>query len=205
MNKHLPSKSNINLVLQSIYFESEIDDEYNGYNLIITISSENISIRELGSFLFIIDRFYGRLVDPNFKSYALTERSHLKISSITSGSAVITINDILQYIDREKTIWLLLLIQFCGSALKAGSEALVKVAKSYNEYEQGRLTRYIRKSLREDLAQDEVLKNLDEKSRNKLAELLEKRYSAEKKYLTSASKFARKKLKSVELKKKKLN
>lgn len=202
MSQLLPSRNNINSVLQSIYFENELDSE-SIYDIVITIDNEDISFRELGSFLFIVDRFYGRLIDKKFNSYALTEREHLKISSITSGSAIININNILEYLNQEKAITLLLLIKFTGSVIKAGSEALVKVSKAYNEYEKGRLTRYIRKTLKEDLAQDELLKNLDDKSRNKLTEILEKRYSAERKYLTSASKFSRKKLKNVELKRRK--
>lgn len=202
MDRSLTIPKTIIASLQASYFE-EFDNENGTYDLLITLESNEISVREFGAFMFIIDRFYGRLASENFNSYALSEKKHLNFSTITSGSVVTTVGDILKLLTPEQTILFVLLVQFLPAAIKGGSQALLKVAEAYSEYEKGRLTRYIRKSLKSDLAEDELLGQLDEKSRAKLAELLEKRYSAEKKYLTAASKFARKKLKSVKLKKRK--
>ncbi|MEN0054527.1 MAG: hypothetical protein AAGC65_12720 [Mucilaginibacter sp.] len=202
MNRSLTIPASLISSLQASYFE-EFDNEPGTYDLLITIESTEISVRELGAFMFIIDRFYGRIASENFNSYALSQKKHLSFSTITSGSVITTVGDILKLLTPEQTILFVLLVQFLPAAIKGGSEALLKVAEAYSEYEKGRLTRYIRKSLKSDLAEDEILGQLDEKSRSKLAELLEKRYSAEKKYLAAASKFARKKLKSVKLKKRK--
>ncbi len=196
-------KNNLQNELQRLYL-SDLE-ENTEFDLIITIDSDNISFRELGSFLLIVDRFYGRLTSSKFNSYALSEKKHLQISSITSGSTILTINDILKLMGNTNAVMLLLLIQFLGSALKAGGAGLVKIAEAYNKYEKGRLTRYIRKSLKEDVAQNDLLKNLNDKDRKKLTTLLEKKYTAEKKFLVGAAKFARKKLKRVEIKKNEIN
>lgn len=201
MSSQVPIRQSINQVLKTLYFDGfEEDSEY---DLIITISDSDISFREYGTFLLIVDRFYGRLHSENFISYALSERSHLKISEIKKGSIVLLIQDILRLLQAEKALIFYLLIKFLPSSIKSGSEALLNVSKSYKNYEEGRLTRYIRKSLKEDLQEDEILKNLDEKSRGKLVKILSEKYLKEKKYLAAAAKFARKKLKDVELKKRK--
>jgi len=192
----------LSMQLESIYFENA-GDEFEKFDLIITLDENNLSLRELGAFVMIIDRFYGRLTTVNLNTYAQKEERHLKLTSITSGSTIATINNILGLMSKEEAMFLLLLIKFLSSAIKAGSEGLVKISKAFDKFEKGKLSRYIRKSLKEDIGQDKLLSSLDEKSKHKLAELLEKRYTLEKRHLAYAAKFARKKLKSVELKKRK--
>lgn len=183
--------------------QSQFIPDNSGYDLLIILDNEDISLREFSAFLMIVDRFYGRFIEQSFYSYAMSEKKHLTISKIENGSAILIIEDILSLLHKEDALILYFLITFLPSAINSVSSSIKKLSTAYDTYEKARLKREIRKSLKTDLKNSEELKTLNEKDLSKLTELLEKKYLKEQKYIAKASKFASKKLKKVEFKKKK--
>jgi len=96
--------------------------------LIVTLSSEDITIRELTAFLEFTDRIYGRLSPNGIRSYALRKYGHLRIKQIEQGSWKLILDTAITAVrELDKYLVLWLVIQFLPNAIH-------NVAEAYNQY-----------------------------------------------------------------------
>lgn len=178
------SQTLINLFQQAIGIEEDI-------RLEIEITSHDIVLRELSSFLLIIDHFYGRFDKNGYQSYASSHHKHLKADEIKVGSIVVVIEQIIEKLGKHNAVYFFLLIKFLPSIIKSTGELLLNISTAHLNYEKAKITRSIRKGLRQDLRNDELLQALNENEISKLAALLEKQYLKEKKLIRLASRLTR--------------
>ena len=181
----IPKPRNSLEELRRLIIPSEMPED-SIIELLIKISEENISIRDLSAFLELIDHIHGRLTPEGLRSYARREYGHLKISKIQKGSWQLVIESALSYLKQSEVILIIWL------ALKYLPQASQTIASAYNQYEQGRLARENRKRIRMEMEDDEKLRNLSPKHRRDLIALLDILYAKEAGKLTRASRFARK-------------
>jgi len=162
--------------------------------LIVTLSSEDITIRELTAFLEFTDRIYGRLSPNGIRSYALRKYGHLRIKQIEQGSWKLILDTAITAVrELDKYLVLWLVIQFLPNAIH-------NVAEAYNQYEQGRLARENRKRIRHEMELDNRLINLAPDRRKGLAAFIDFLYEKESSRLPRAIRFTSSRLKEVIIK-----
>lgn len=161
--------------------------------LFIRIAPKNISIRDLSTFLELLDHIHGRLTPEGFRSYARREFGHLKISRVQEGSWELIIETTLSYVKQSEILLIIWLV------LKYLPQAFQTISSAYNEYEQGRLARENRKRIKMEMEEDEKLRNLSPNRRRDLIALIDALYSKEANKLPRASRFARKSLLDVDI------
>jgi len=162
--------------------------------LVISIASENISIRDLSAFLELVDHIYGRLTPEGFRSYARRDFGHLKISRIQEGTWELIIETTLSTLKQSGILLIIWLV------LKYLPQAFKTTASAYNEYEQGRLARETRKRIKMEMEENENLRKLSPNHRRDLIALIDILYSREAQKLPRVSRFARKALLGVDVK-----
>lgn len=187
----------IDKVSRAMFDESKNQD----FDLLITIDNRNISFRDFSAFLLLIDHFYGRNYNGGFLSYAMTDSAHLRADEIRSGSIEIIIQELLRHLPVKQAIIFFLLIKYLPSALKSISESLLNTSDALYTFEKTKLIRRMRKELRRDLRDDALLQTLSDAEISKLAEDLQKKYDVDRKHIHKAARFAAKKLKSVQVRK----
>lgn len=161
--------------------------------LIICISGENLSIRDMSAFLEFIDHICGRLTPGGFRAYARREHGHLKISKMRKGSWELVLDTVFSYLKQSEIIFVIwLALKYLPHVIQAGATA-------YNEYEQGRLARENRKRIRQEIEEDEKLRSLPANRRRELSSLLDILYSREADKLPRAIRFAKKSLMHVQI------
>lgn len=126
--------------LWHLIFPMNISDD-SVIELVISITPENISIRDLSAFLELVDHVYGRITPGGFRSYARKDFGHLKISRVHVGSCKLILETALSP-EIFLIIWLI---------LKYLPQAFKNTASAYNEYEQGRLARETRKRIKMEM------------------------------------------------------
>ena len=85
----------------------------------------------------------------------------------------------------------------------APTKMLNDIASAYNNYESGRLNRARRKILKATIDNDDILPNISQVNKNKLIVFIEYFYSWEYKKIAAATRFARKYVKKIVIRKKK--
>ncbi|NCD70042.1 hypothetical protein [Mucilaginibacter agri] len=203
----LPAKRNKNQYLSKIATSLFSDEDYNDYkaDLIISLEQSNLSFRDLSYFLLTVDHFYGRMYKKGFLSYSMTELVQLKADEIRQGSIEIIIEDILSKLPLKEAVYFYLLIKHLPSGLKSISETAKNFSETFYNYERAKVVRQARKSLRKNLKNDDLLKDLTDDEIVKLAQNLQKRYQIDTKLVEKASRFANEKLKGVTIKRRKKN
>jgi hypothetical protein len=161
--------------------------------LVISISDDNIIIRDLSAFLEFIDHVYGRLTSESLRSYARREHGHLRISRVQHGSWQFIIETTLSYIKQTEVILIIWLV------LRYLPRAVQTIASAYNEYQQGRLARENRKRIRIEMEEHDKLKNLPPIRKRELASLIDMLYVREAEKLPRAIRFSRKALLGVDV------
>jgi hypothetical protein len=167
--------------------------------LVLNISADDITIRDLNAFLELIDHVYGRLSPKGFRSYSLRKYRQLKISRIEQGSLQLVIETVVSFA-RELDIIIILWL-----SLKYLPQASQGFATAYNQYEQGRLARETRKRIRNEMEVDDKLRNLTTEQRRDLAMLIDHLFKRDSKKLPRAIRFATSKLNKVYLRIRKKN
>lgn len=192
----LPQKTKVEL--KNLF----IDEPEGTYDLEIEISLEdtNLNLREFSNYLFLIDRFYARLLQVGIYSYAHSEQEQLQITEIKKGSTQIVIRDLLSIISPERVIMFYLLIKYLPAGLKDFSESILNIAHSFESYENAMYTRSMKKNLKRELANEEKLKNFDKKNLTVVAKSMEQIYSLDRRKFPSAVRFVNKYLRHVNLK-----
>lgn len=161
--------------------------------LVISISNDNIILRDLSAFLELIDHVHGRLTSEGLRSYARREHGHLRISRVQHGSWQFIIETTLSYIRQTEVILIIWLV------LKYLPQAVQTIASAYNEYQQGKLARENRKRIRIEMEEHENLRNLSPTRRRELVALIDILYAREAEKLPRAIRFSRKSLLDVDV------
>ena len=161
--------------------------------LVISISNDNIIIRDLSAFLELIDHIHGRLTSEGLRSYARREHGHLRISRVQHGSWQFIIETTLSYIKQTEVILIIWLV------LKYLPQAVQTIASAYNEYQQGRLARESRKRIRIEMEEHDKLRNLPPSRKRQLAAIIDMLYAREAEKLPRAIRFSRKALLDVDV------
>ena len=200
----LPAKRDKNLYLAKLTNTLFNTDENEEVDLIISLENTNVSLRDFSAFLLLIDHFFGRTYRKGFLSYSLTEDVHLRAAEIRSGSIEIIIEQIIKYLPVSQAIYFYLLIKYLPSALKSLSESFLNTSDALYTFEKTRLVRRMRKDLRKELKDDEILESLSDEEIKKLAAELQKKYELERKHLFKGARFANEKMKFVKVQKRKL-
>ncbi len=84
---NLPSKVSQSLIYKLGHtFSVEDESENNFLELIIKIKDEDVNVRELATYLSLLDRLYGRLSPKGLRSYSRSKNTQLKVSEFRKGS-----------------------------------------------------------------------------------------------------------------------
>ena len=167
------------------------DDSY--IELSIRIDDKDVSLRDLGAFLELVHRIYGRLSEKGLKSYAHKEHGHLKVQEMRRGSWELILQEAIASGYSHALILAYLAVKYLPSAIES-------LANSYNQVEQGRLAKQQRKRIRVEMEQDEAISKLSKKRRYQIADLVDYLHEKEKERLHRAVRFARQRLLSVSIK-----
>lgn len=172
--------------------------------LTVEIQTDKLSLRELGNYFSIIDRFYGRLYEDGIYAYGHREEEHLKISEIRKGSIEAVITEIISSVTSPpKLVIVFLLLKYLPNIIKSSAEAVKNLTSAYKDLEEAssiREERENRKRLREAIKKDDSLQELDSNRAERLVKLLDSLYSTEVRKLPRAIKTAKKKVKNIRLK-----
>lgn len=171
--------------------------------LVISISDEQISTRELAAYLALIDRVYGRTRPEGLISYSHREYGRLHITEIRKGSTEIIFQAIYEFKEITAFAILLLFLRSLPNMFKLSTEGVKYLAEAYKSYEEGRLIRENRRHIRDVIQQDPTLERLDESRRSQLVTLMEALFAEENNNLPAPIRFARKYVKGIFLRTKK--
>jgi hypothetical protein len=143
-------------------------------DLVISLESENLNLRDCSRFLVLIDRAYGRLLYGDLRKYAWNKTAQIRISEVRPRSWEIVLTQILHVIQNPTPILVLyVLLRLLPRAFQEGADAVMKLSTAYNNYEQARLARANRKNLRDQMNKDEQLGQLSNQQKKQLAEIID--------------------------------
>jgi hypothetical protein len=128
--------------LPDVFFPNK-DLTGKNFSITINISNEKFTIRELASYLNLIERIFGRMFPSGLKSYSQQPNEHLEIFEIRSGSWEIKVVEFISENSQLIPIFAYYLI------LKALPLFLRNISSAYYNYEEGRLVRAKRKFMEE--------------------------------------------------------
>ncbi len=177
--------------LQAIYMPIDANKD-SVIELSIRIADEDLTVRDLSSFLDLIDRIYGRLSEVGLQSYARREHGHLKINKLQKGSWELLLQETLTSGYSYSLVVILIAVKYLPPAFQS-------LATAYNQVEQGLLARANRKRIKTEMEKDEKLSLLTNNRRNQLSELVEYLHQKEKKHLHRAIRFTQKRLLSIDV------
>lgn len=154
--------------------------------LVISIAEVDLNLRDLSGYLELIDRVYGRLIADGLRSYAQLPSEQIRITAVRSGSFEMVFQEMLLNMDKvSATVLIGLLLKYLPAAVESLSAA-------YKDYQEAQLTKLRREKLRQEMEEDQDLKNLEVHGLNLLAAYLDQTYQSEKRTLPSAGRFAEK-------------
>lgn len=174
--------------------------------LVISLDDKNLNARELGAYLSLMDRVYGRMNEPGLKSYAQKVPQQLVIHEIRKGSVQLVV---VQQVSRSSDAASIAVLWLCLKHLSAWAQSLSEAAKPrliassdyLNHYrEMGeRIDGEVRKRLRDDIRHNTTLDGLNNTKVSQLATLLGELYVAEREYLPACARFTRKSVRGITL------
>jgi hypothetical protein len=171
--------------------------------LAISFDSNDITIRQLSSYLSLIDGFYGRFYPEGIHAYAHRLAEQLKISEIRSGSMVTIVTDILSSGEVPyRLVLLYLLLKYLPQIIKSSAEAVKNLASGYRDYQEAskiREERENRRRLRQAIREDAELQGLKPQHQQQLVKLLDFLYAMESNRLPQAIQIAKGKIKHLKL------
>lgn len=181
------------------------------FTIVLEIVSDdkNLRVRDLASYLKLIDSAFGRIDPEGYLSYAHRPDDQLRISTIEEGSTryefAILVLDYLQAWQTLVTYAVLVALPsvVSGRAAKNWAEAYRAFGEGRavwrREGETAQLAREQKKVIREVIRSDDTLGSLSKEDSNRLARAVEHVLAMEGTELTRASRFSREHIKSVAL------
>ena len=143
-------------------------------DLIVSLNSEDLNLRDCSRFFTLIDRAYGRLLHGDLRKYAWDETAQIRISEMRPGSWQVVLTQVLHVIpDPTAILVLYVLLRLLPRAFQEGADAVLKLSTAYNNYEQARLARANRKKLRDQMNRDGELRHLPSQRKKQLAEIID--------------------------------
>ena len=158
----------------------------------LRLAEEDLELRDLGGFLELVDRIYGRMSENGLQSYARRKNGHLQVQEIRRGSWELILQEVVASGYSHALILVYLAVKFLPINIES-------IAASYNQIEQGRLARQQRKRMLAEMAQDEQLSKLSKERKKQLATLVEALHEKEKERLHRATRFVHRRLKCVSI------
>lgn len=140
--------------------------------LVVTLRGKEINVRELGAYLLLVDRVYGRLGRPGLRSYAQARDRQLQIARFRRGSLEIAIAEFVSPANVNLVI-VCLFLKLLPNFLKGLSEALKRIAETFETIEKGKLTRVRRRLLERELEGLEGLGKLEKRERSEIVAALD--------------------------------
>ena len=172
-------------------FVPEDEAEDSNIEVSLRIADEALELRDLGAFVELVDRIYGRFSENGLQSYARREYGHLKVQEIRRGSWELILQEAIASGYSHALILVYMAVKFLPKTIES--------LATYNQVEQGRLAKQQRKRIRAEMEQDEHLAKLPKERRKQLAALVEVLHEKEKERLHRAARFARRHLKGVNI------
>jgi len=158
--------------------------ENDRFELRIRLKDKDISIRQLAAYLNFIDNSYGRLSPKGILSYSQSQRHELRIAEIRHGSLEIILSN---YLSNANSVIALILI---GLLLKYLPGIIKSTLSAYRDYEEAKLAKVRRQQIKEQIKNDQHLKNLNDEQVIKLSNLFDVMYGADMRNLLKAHKLS---------------
>ena len=168
--------------------------------LSISISSENVNLKDFTAYLSLIDRLYGRLSPTGLRSYSLSKNQQLNITEFRKGSLEIVFRFVNEMREVSALILIVMFLKSLPTAIKAISEGTKSLADAYKSYEEAKLTKTNREKLAENIEKEKSLEKLNGERKEELVTILEAMFIKEDKKLSSLRRFAHKYVKKIRLK-----
>ncbi len=164
-------------------------DEKKKAELVVKLRGQGINVRELGAYLTMVDRVYGRLGRPGLRSYAQARDRQLQIARFRRGSLEIAIAEFVSAANVSLVI-LCVFLKLLPNFLKGLSEALKRMAETFETIEKGKLTRVRRRLLEKELEGLEGLGKLEKGKRSEIVAALDDAIAPDTDRLGAAGRFA---------------
>jgi len=127
--------------------------------LIIRVDDDQLNLRELSSYLALVDRVYGRLTIAGLRSYAQSRDDQLQIREIRKGSIEIIIEQAIATAnDKTPIIITGLFLKYLPAIIKTASDSVKTFAEAHKIYQEGEEIRENRKFI-ESKSQAELAKS----------------------------------------------
>jgi len=159
--------------------------------LIVSSKDVGVNLREFTSYLQLADRAFGRMATADLYEYSRTPAAQLKVAQFRRGSLETIFSAALESVDAQNLLVLWLLLKYLPHGVRNSVAA-------YRDYEEARYTRARRQELaniererlRNVIRADPELQHLTPERVRQIARLLEALYSAERRQLPAAIRFA---------------
>jgi hypothetical protein len=191
--------------LTEIFFQ-DLSSNDNCIQLIVTVESQNINIKQFSRYLDLIYRIDGMLSEIGYARYVQTPNSQIEISDVQFGSIELWIERFINSIDANNLVIIGLCLKYLPKMIKIPLEAGKQYYELLNEredYLEKKEKRKAKSNLRQAINQDDDLIGVPRSLKEKLLNLMIELYDKNKKYINSSSRFIYKSVKSVDLKTKK--
>jgi|SRR6185436_1319926 len=170
--------------------------------LIISIASGRINVKELSCYLDFIYRIDGMLSPAGYASYVHNPNLQIEIDEIRLGSWELIIQSILNSFEADKLVIFWLTLKYLPNTLNNLLDIPIKTIDFLNkreEYLEKKDRRKLRKNIRELVKSEVDLTGLDDRKKKQLVNILDELYARNTRRLTPSIRFAKKFIKSIKL------
>ena len=141
----------------------------------------------------MIDKTYGRLSPSGIYAYSHRPREQLEIDSVTHGSLQLKFLELISDTHGiQALLFVFLILKYLPSIIEV-------LSKAYKNYEEGRLIRERRKTLREQVRRDADLAALSDLRKSQVVESIDTLLVQVHYHLPRACNFARKSVRHVKI------
>ncbi len=175
--------------IQDVIFPSGISSDQR-LQLLIGIEPKNAPLREIGAYLSLVDRLYGRLDPAGLLSYSHTHERYLRISTVRPGSTNIIISVAVEWAPR---LTLLFIVLKCLPGFLRGFTG------AYRDIQESRLARERRRQLRAKFEHDPDLSRVPERYSLQIVETVDHILTVESPGLSGPQRFSEQFVKSVRI------
>lgn len=163
------------------YFAHQEEDHI---QLTVRIATSDLPIRDLSSYLELIDRTYGRLHSQGLASYAQVREKHIRMSQVYSGAMEALIDEWLANIEQASYLLMLyLVLKYLPELQKTFSAPSHPVDKQRSTSERALI-------ISSRMEEDKLICDLNEEDQLLIAETMVSLTARERKNLLRASRFA---------------
>jgi hypothetical protein len=173
-------------------FSVEDESEVLFLELTIKIKDKDVNVRELSTYLLLLDRLYGRLSPKGLRSYSRSRKVQLQISEFRKGSLEIIFKFVYEYREVTALVLIVLFLKYIPNFVKTISESTKNLVDSYKSFEEARLAKTNRMKIRETLDSEKSLEKLNDSEKDELVVVQETLLTRESKSIYLSKNFAQK-------------